>query len=181
MADAGPDNTFNADHCVINYELHSGRTDEFKGVRHVEALVQSRNALTHSCTYFPMISAAGKLQEKFLLIMQESSSTFGSRVDKTVLRPPNVYLNASRSGKMTKEILHDWVKFVYYDSIEESAVSFLIVDSCSAFKDFAGMNQQIPNGHELISHLIPEGTTSQVQTLDVYRFRIIKAFIKKNY
>ena len=141
MEDIGQENTFNADHSGITYELHSGRTDDLMGVRHVEALVQFRNASTHSCTYFPMVSAAGMLQENFLLIMQEASGTFGPRVEKSVLRPPNVYVVASRSGKMTKEILHQWAKFVYIDSIQESSTSLLIVDSWCAFKDFAGMDQ----------------------------------------
>ena len=126
-----------------------------------------------------MVSADGVLQEPFLLIMQESTASgdFGPRVN--VCRPLNAQVVASKSGKMTKENLHNWVKFVYVEAVQHSPHSLLIVDSWSAFKDFAGMDQCIPNGHEFLSRLIPEGTTSEIQTLDVYGFRIIKAFIRK--
>ena len=55
----------------------------------------------------------------------------------------------------------------------------LLVDSWSAFKDTDGMERNIPVGHEFIPKLIPEGTTPLVQTLDVYGFRIIKAFMRR--
>ena len=133
MQDIGPEMTFNADHSGISYETHSGRTEEFVGARHVEASTQSKHAMTYSCTYFPMVSARGVLQEPFLLITQEpKAGEFGPRAD--VLRPPNVQVVASKSGKMTKEILLDWVQFVYNDSVAENPNSFLIVDSWSGFK-----------------------------------------------
>ena len=111
--------------------------------------------------------------------MQEATASgdFGQRVN--VCRPLNAQVVASRSGKMTKEILHNWVKFVYVEAVQHNPHSLLIVDSWSAFKDFAGMDPCIHNGHGFFSRLIPECTTSEIQTLDVYEFRIIKAFIRK--
>ena len=171
MANVGPGATFNADHSGINYKFHSGRTDDFVGVRHVKALCQSKNPMSHSPTYFPMVSAGGDLQEHFMIITQEPKGEFGVRVQENVLRPPNDYVVPSKSGKMTKEILHDWTKFVYFNSIQQHAASFLLVDSWSAFKDIDGTERNVPVGHEFIPKLIPEGTTPLVQTLDVYGFQ----------
>ena len=41
------------------------------------------------------------------------------------------------------------------------------------------MDQNIPTGHEFSTAIIPEGTTFLVQTLDVYGFRLIKAFMRR--
>jgi hypothetical protein len=52
---------FNTDQSGFNKEIHSGRTLEFKGSRHVEATVQSISSTTHSYTIQPTISKSGRL------------------------------------------------------------------------------------------------------------------------
>lgn len=67
----GRENVYNSDHAGFSYELHAGRTLDIKGVRKVEIVTQSKNALTHSYTILPTMSAAGKLVEPLYLILQE--------------------------------------------------------------------------------------------------------------
>ncbi|KAK0423930.1 hypothetical protein QR680_008412 [Steinernema hermaphroditum] len=53
---------FNSDQTGLRLELRSGRTLAYKGSRHIQVLVQRKNALTHSLTLQPVISADGYLQ-----------------------------------------------------------------------------------------------------------------------
>jgi hypothetical protein len=61
---------YNTDQSGFNKEIHSGRTLEFKGVRHVEATVQSTSATTHSYTIQPIISKDGKLLSPLFIVLQ---------------------------------------------------------------------------------------------------------------
>ncbi|KAK0404188.1 hypothetical protein QR680_017330 [Steinernema hermaphroditum] len=62
---------FNSDQTGLRLELRSGRTLAYKGSRHVEVLVQRKNALTHSLTLQPVISADGYLQTPMLVCFME--------------------------------------------------------------------------------------------------------------
>ena len=73
VREIGLSNCYNADQSGFQLEMHGGRSLEFQGVKKVEVLAQSKNALSHSYTVFPMMSAAGKLVGPLYLVLQEPS------------------------------------------------------------------------------------------------------------
>jgi len=64
-------------------------------------MVQSVSATTHNYTIQPLISATGQLLSPLFLVLKESSGKFGPIVEENLFRPKNVYLEASKSGKLT--------------------------------------------------------------------------------
>lgn len=69
----GPANCVNADQSGFQLEMHGGRTLDYRGVKKVEIIAQSKNSLTHSYTVLPMMSASGKLVGPLYLVLQETS------------------------------------------------------------------------------------------------------------
>ena len=88
--------------------MHSGRTLAIEGTRQVECVVQSLSSTTHSYTIKPTISADGKLLSPLYLVLKEPSRKFGPIVQETIFQPINVFVAASKSGKLTSG------KFAYF-------------------------------------------------------------------
>ena len=127
IRDIGTNNTFNADESGFNLELHSGRTLAEQGTKSVTAVVQSISATTHSYTIFPTISASGKLLSPLFIVLQEKDGNFGPRVQQSLFRPWNVYIQASTSGKLTGELVMEWLTNVYLPHAGSRSV--LLLDS----------------------------------------------------
>ena len=102
----GLENLYNSDQSGFQLEMHSGRTLAVEGEKQVQCLVQSISATTHSYTIQPLISATGQLLSPLFLVLKEPSGKFGPVVEQNLFRPENVYVEASKSGKLTtgKEI-----------------------------------------------------------------------------
>ena len=83
--------------------MHSGRTLANQGSKEIECVVQSISSTTHSYTIQPTISADGKLLSPLYLVLKEIGGDFGSRVEKTLFKPTNVFVSASKSGKLTSD------------------------------------------------------------------------------
>lgn len=98
----GEDNVYNSDQSGFELEIHSKRTLTEEGTKKVECVVQSISATTHSYTIQPTINAAGKLLSPLFLVMKETKDEFGPIIQKNLFKPPNVYVMASKSGKLTK-------------------------------------------------------------------------------
>ena len=96
-----PSNVYNADESGFNLEIHSCRTLTPRGGKTIEASVQSVSSITHSYTILPTISASGQLLSPLFMVLKETTGEFGPRVEKTLFRPANVFLTASKSGKLT--------------------------------------------------------------------------------
>jgi len=94
---------YNADESDFNLEIHSGRTLAKSGVKTVEAIIQSVPSMTHSYTIMPIISASGRLLSPLYIVLKESTGTFGPRVQETLFRPVNIYIQASKSRKLTSK------------------------------------------------------------------------------
>ncbi len=77
-------------------------------MRHVEGIVQSISATTHSYTIQPLISKSGKLLPPLFIVLQESTEKFGPRVQKELFSAPNIYVTASKSSKLSKDDLKTW-------------------------------------------------------------------------
>jgi len=93
-------NIYNADDSRFNLEIHSGRTLTTQGVKTVETVIQSQSAITHNYTIMSTISASGQLLSPLHLVLKETSGSFGPRIEETLFRPANVFIAASKSGKL---------------------------------------------------------------------------------
>ena len=92
-----------------------------------------------------------------------------------MFKSDNVYGTYSKSGKLTKETVRDWLHYVYFSNLQDESV--LILDS------WGGQNENyllitLPERKKLEILVVPKGTTGFVQPLDVYGFRIWKCFVR---
>lgn len=98
----GPASFCNAEQSKFPREIYSGRTLAIQGDQHVPGQVQSENALTHSCTTEPTISADAELLPKLLVCIQETNGESGIRVTEIMFKASNIHAMASSSERYTK-------------------------------------------------------------------------------
>ena len=175
ISEVGECNVFNTDQSGFNLEMHTGRTLSFKGELKIEALAQSLNSMTHSYTIQPLISANGTLLSPLLIVLQEKDGIFGPRIRKNLFTAENVYVLASKSGKLTSNLVQKWFTDIFLPSTNNESI--LLLDSWS------GQNSQMLNnlstsGKSVLIKTIPAGTTGMIQPLDVFFFRPWKNFIR---
>jgi len=171
----GLEEVYNADESGFNLEIHSGRTLAKSGVKIIEAAVQSISSTTHSYTIMPLISASGNLLSPLYIVLKESTGTFGPRVEETLFRPVNIYIQASKSGKLTAEHFKTWFTEVYLPNT--GSKSMLLLDSWTGHCP-SQLEQHVPQGKEVTFLTIPKKTTGIIQPLDVFGFRIWKNFVR---
>lgn len=171
----GARRVYNSDQSGFNYEIHSGRTLNPRGDKNVESIVQSVHSTTHSYTIQPTVSAEGELLSPFLLVLQESKGEFGPAVKQNLFKAENVYVMASKSGKLTKEHLETWAEDVYFPST--TITSTLLLDSWRGHCQDT-IYKVKPKHKKLMLLQIPEGATGELQPLDVYGFRMWKNFVR---
>lgn len=173
----GAQHVFNSDQSSFHYEIHSGRTLEVEGEKSVHGAVQSIFSTTHSYTIQPTVSADGTLLSPFLLVLQEDKGEFGPVVKKSLFQAKNVRVMASKSGKLTKEHVKIWAREIFF--LNTGIYSTLLLDSWRGHS-YDIIEQQKPSPHKQFKLLtIPEGTTGELQPLDVYGFRMWKNFVRK--
>jgi hypothetical protein len=177
LANYSDDDVYNTDQSGFTREIHSGRTLEFKGTKQVEGVVQSVSATTHLYTIQPTISKSGKLLSPLFIVLQEPTGSFGPRVQQTLFSAPNIYVTASKSGKLTKAELKLWFEAVFFPNVREKSV--LLIDSGTTYNDKEMINSITPSNKELEIQKIPPKTTSMVQPLDKYGFRLWKNFVRR--
>lgn len=171
----GTANVHNSDQSGFNLETHTGRTLASKGSLKVECLAQSLNSLTHSYTIQPLISVDGILKSP-LLIVQETSGRFGPIIQKSMYKADNILVFATKSGKLTSDIVIKWFEDVFL--LNAGKKSILCLDSWSGQTEKKFEN--IDKGNKEVKILtIPAGTTGFTQPLDVYVFRPWKNFLKQ--
>ena len=171
----GVEEIYNADESGFNLEIHSGRTLAKLGVKTVEATIQSVSSTTHSYTIMPIISASGRLLSPLYIVLKESTGTLGPIVQRTLFRPVNIYIGASKSGKLTSEHFKTWFSEVYLPNTGRR--SMLLLDSWTGHCPNE-LQQLIPQDKEVTFSMIPKKTTGIVQPLDVFGFRIWKNFVR---
>ena len=64
-------------------------------------LAQSITSMTHTYTVMPAVDADGRMKSPLFVCMQETNGEFGPRVKQTMFTAPNLYVTASKSGKIT--------------------------------------------------------------------------------
>ncbi|GAV04825.1 hypothetical protein RvY_15045 [Ramazzottius varieornatus] len=111
----GEDCLWNADQSGFEYEMRPGRTLDFVGAKHVLAVTQSQNSMTHSYTVTMCVSpGVRKFLPVLFITLQEPKEIFGPLVKKSMFKAGNLYVTASTSGKMTKQLYIEWCKKVFF-------------------------------------------------------------------
>ena len=121
---------------------------------------------------------AGKLLSPLFLCLQEKDGRFGPRVlesvDQMAITYPNIYVTCTKSGKLDKSKMREWVHSCLNPNIEEKCL--LLLDAWSGQKD-CGIYEEVK---DLCTRLeIPPKTTEYIQPLDRYFFRQYKIMRKK--
>ena len=103
IAKYSPKEIINSDHCSFQQEYVSPRTLHLTGERATEVAVRRKNNRTHSYTVQPITLADGRLLDKFLLILREKEIELDPIVQKDMIIPANVIVQASKSGECSIE------------------------------------------------------------------------------
>lgn len=181
---------WNFDQTGFNYEPSNLRTLSFKGERDTALMLGSKNKHTHSYTAQPMISRAGKLFPKLLLVMQEDGDAFGPRIAPNIKRLEERYGNvevfASKSGKLTSYHVDKWFRTTLKNlvdntkrsrAIEDEAAILVLADSWSGHSKGTQITDLKRIGAKLLR--IPPHTTDKIQPLDVNYNRQLKIFYNR--
>ncbi|GAV08722.1 hypothetical protein RvY_18376 [Ramazzottius varieornatus] len=178
IADYGLDCLWNADQSGFEYETRPGRTLDICGVKHVEAITQSENSMTHSYTVMMTVSpGTRKFLPKLFLTLQEPKRVFGPIVTRTMFKAENLYVTASTSGKMTKKLYLQWCAEVFFPHMVDRCI--LLADPWTIFNDQDSVMELKPDNLEYEMLRIPPKVTGDIQPLDVLFFRMYKGFFKK--
>ena len=117
----------NMDQTPFEYELVNKRTLSFIGERDTRLNIGQRNKMTHSFTSQPMITRDGRIFGKLLLVLQEPTGTFGPRVRPVIndlqQRYGNIAVHASKSGKLSRELIERWVQEVLQHILRQTLTS----------------------------------------------------------
>lgn len=155
------------------------RTLSDTGGKETLSLVQSMNSSTHSYTIQPPLSNSGELAPKLYICFQEKGGKLGPLVQKRLDQnlPPNIVVDASKSGKLTKVNLKRWINSCFKDSVEEETL--LLQDSWTGQRDHVLFSESIGNSSLLTIKTLPPKTTKYIQPLDVYFFRQYKSLARR--
>jgi len=173
-----PSEVYNSDQSPFTYELEPKRTLSTKGERVTYGFVNSMSKITHSYSSMPIISMEGKLLSPTFLCLQEKDGIFGpkvqAQVDQLAITYPNVYVTCSKSGKLDKKKMKEWVTGCLNPNIETKCL--LLLDAWTGQRD----SQIYEEIKDLCTRLeIPPKTTEYIQPLDRYFFRQYKILRKK--
>ncbi|GAU98745.1 hypothetical protein RvY_09853 [Ramazzottius varieornatus] len=150
----GLDCLWNADQSGFEYEIRPGRPLDFIGAKHVLALTQSENSMTHSYTVIMAVSPGNR---KFLpvlfITLQEDKGVFGPIVSKALFKARNLHVTASKSGKMTKELYIEWCEKVFFPQMNGHC--FFLADSWKTFADHDAVEEVKPEELEYEMITIP--------------------------
>ncbi|XP_036138898.1 uncharacterized protein LOC118644430 [Monomorium pharaonis] len=172
----GVENIYNSGQSGFQLEFHSGCTLAPKFIKNVESIVQSTSATTHSYTIQPTISADGRLLSPLFIVLKEITGTFSPRVQETLFNASNIFVTASKSGKLTSNHVKTWLKEVFFPNVGPQSV--LLLDSWSGHCPKIVSETKPDSATDIVFLTIPAGTTGKIQPLDVYGFRLWKNFIK---
>ena len=119
--DFPPHRVINIDQMGVNLEVVSGRTLEIEGEKAVIKSVQTPNAIQHSSTVMPAITAAGQLMSPLYICMKETNQEaaegrFGPQVEESMFRHPNIHVVANTSAIMNKARTMEYFRDVLFPS-----------------------------------------------------------------
>lgn len=180
------DYIWNTDQIGFQLEYTSERTLDIRGTDVIQVVAHSISATTHSYTVMPVITASGHLLPKVLVCLQEK----GGHIPVTLRESfealvhdkyPNISITASESGKMTSSHVSYFSKTCLVPFIQPLRQIDLFLDSWSGHTNEASYSQTMANnsGKSLQLHIIPPGTTSIAQPLDVHFNYFAKYIVKR--
>uniref|UniRef100_A0A914Z051 Transposase n=1 Tax=Panagrolaimus superbus TaxID=310955 RepID=A0A914Z051_9BILA len=168
IRDRSLDTVYNTDQTGIQLEMISKRTLETKGIKKVTAAAQRLNALTHSFTAQPVISAAGKLMLSVYIVFYEPKRP--NCFDYDLQDFKYIKASSSTSGNMSSLLVKDWIDTVF---MPQAADDFLLlIDS------WTGYSKVFETEERMNYKVIPPKTTGELQPLDVFFNRQLKAFYR---
>ena len=176
QANLSPMQIINADESGLTLELEPKRTLSFIGEKQTVGKIISKNAVTHSISVMPMIAMAEKVLGKMLVILKESEGKFGPIVCENIFRPSNLHIVCSKSGKMEKRLMEEWVECCVEPAVMDMESALLLLDSYSSHKDdvlFVSVDEKCQR------MIIPPHCTPIVQPCDNYFFREFEIFRKR--
>ena len=158
-------NIFNSDQSGFNLETYVGRMLTLKSSSKIERLAQSLNSSAHSYTIQSIVSVDGDLKSPLLIVLQEAGGKFRPIVEKTLYKADNIVTFASKSGKLTSDLVIKWFTDVFLPNTGKESV--LCLDGLDKLKKFDDVDKANKNVKIL---MILAETTSSIQSLDVYTF-----------
>ena len=85
-------------------------------------------------------------------------------------------LNKYFSFFFNVDLFNTWLREIFYPSTKENIV--LLLDSWTGHCE-RRVHEQKLEGKDILLNSIPKGTTSQIQSLDVYGFRVWKNYVRR--
>jgi len=130
----------------------------------IERLAQSLNSSAHSYTIQSIVSVDGDLKSP-LIVLQEAGGKFRPIIKKTLYKADNIVTFASKSGKLTSDLVIKWFTDVFLPNTGKESI--LCLDGLDKLKKFDDVDKVNKNVKIL---MILAETTSSIQPLDIYTF-----------
>ena len=167
----------NSDHYSFQQEYVFVRTLSFTSERTSEVAVRKKSNITHSYTVQPITSADAHLLDRFLLILQEKENQFGKRVPTDLDVPPNVVVQASKSGKSSGEKHGIFLNEVFRPLVGKKFLLFL--DCWKTQTDLKKFRAVFPNQNSPLL-IYPKRSNGHIQLQDLPLFRSWRLIYKRN-
>lgn len=164
-------NIWNTAQIGFNYEYVDNRTLSWTGEKITFAAGFSpKNKLTHSYTVQWIINAAGEIVGPSFVCLQEATG-FGNQVQVGMFQAPNLVVTCSKSGKLNRSQVNEFVEYVVKPSLQGNVLYLL--DSWTTHLKM-DVYANVGDGNSLTIKVIPKNGTPFPQPLDVYLNREIK-------
>ncbi|XP_071573952.1 uncharacterized protein [Temnothorax nylanderi] len=175
----------NTDQTGCQYQIPYNRSLAPKGSKTVFIKKKSLHNISHSYTAQYAITASGKMLPVVFLCMQESTGKFGptvqKKVDTLISEYKNVFVSCSKSGKLTKHIYTDYLKYCLSPYVVDNKF-LLLIDSWGGQTDltlYDDIFEDETNRASCTVKVIPPKCTPLCQPCNVYFYRQVKNFIKR--
>ncbi|CAF1435566.1 unnamed protein product [Adineta ricciae] len=175
MQHYSPNEIMNTDQVGLEKELHSSRTLSYQGEKSTVSAVKSQNAISHSYTLQSTINLAGEVVGPIYLCLNEPTGRISENVQAKMFQPSNVVITCSKSGKLTKSLVHYWRDKVLAAIVHKKCL--LLSDAWLGQGD-EEIYKRVPGCKRLV---IPKKTTDKIQPLDVFHNRQMKSIIRHAY
>ncbi|KAK0078166.1 hypothetical protein PV326_009538 [Microctonus aethiopoides] len=109
------------------------------------------------------------------MVLKEPTGKFGPQVGASLFRPDNVYVEVLKTGKLTSDHFEIWLKNVFFPNVETK--SLLLIDSWTGHCSDAVKSVKHSDKDVEVT-IIPRGTTGNIQSLDVFGFKVWKNCVK---
>ncbi|OWA52352.1 hypothetical protein BV898_16807 [Hypsibius exemplaris] len=151
--------------------VKSLRTRDLKKVR---TCLKSTSKMTHLYTIMITIDVTGKLLGPLFIAMQEITGyQFGHQVQQDLFVAPNILVTALNFGQNEEGIFEDVAGASVFSECWQS--------DCAGHRFLVRtlLDAAISEGREVQIVIVSPKTTRLCQPLDVYGFRMWKAFVRK--